>query len=332
MFQFPSSLRYDHAVFRPCGRSGLVLPPVSLGLWQNFGGIDSYETGRAVVRRAFDRGVTHFDLANNYGPPPGSAEESFGRLLATDLKPYRDELILSSKAGYVMGLGPYGDGGSRKYLLSSLDASLKRLGLDYVDIFYHHRPDRRTPLEESMTALADAVRSGRALYVGLSNYPADLAREAAGLLRAMGTPCLVHQPRYSMIDRTIEAGLLDTLEDVGAGCAIFSPLAQGLLTGKYLHDTPTDARMARGGTLPAERLTPALRTQLQALHAIAVRRGQSMAQMALAWALRDNRVTTALVGARTPTQLDELLDYAGAGPLAPGELSEIDAIMPAAIG
>jgi L-glyceraldehyde 3-phosphate reductase len=320
----PANDRYDGAVFRRCGQSGLMLPPLSLGLWQNFGGVDSYETGRAIVRRAFDRGVTHFDLANNYGPPPGSAEEAFGRMLATDLRPFRDELVISTKAGYGMWPGPYGDGGSRKYLLASLDASLRRLGLDYVDIFYHHRPDPQTPLDETIRALHHAVSSGRALYAGLSNYPPDLAREAMAMLRSLGTPCLVHQPRYSLLDRTIEAGLLDVLADAGCGCAVFSPLAQGLLTDKYLGDVPPDARMARGGTLPPSRLTPVIHTKLQALATIAAKRGQSLAQMALAWVLRDPRITTALVGARTVAQLDEVLDHAKAGPLAADELARVE--------
>jgi L-glyceraldehyde 3-phosphate reductase len=320
----PAPDRYDRAGFRRCGRSGLMLPPLSLGLWQNFGGVDAYETGRAIVRRAFDRGVTHFDLANNYGPPPGSAEEAFGRLLATDLRPFRDELVISTKAGYGMWPGPYGDGGSRKYLLASLDASLRRLSLDHVDIFYHHRPDPQTPLDETMRALNHAVSSGRALYAGLSNYPPDLAREAMAMLRSLGTPCLVHQPRYSLLDRTIEAGMLDALAEAGCGCAVFSPLAQGLLTDKYLGDVPPDARMARGGTLPPSRLTPVIHTKLQALARIAAERGQSLAQMALAWVLRDPRITTALVGARTVAQLDEVLDHAKAGPLAADELARVE--------
>jgi len=321
----PEASRYDHGAFRRCGRSGLVLPPVSLGLWQNFGGVDMFETGRAIVRRAFDQGVTHFDLANNYGPPPGSAEEAFGRMVAADLRPFRDELVVSSKAGFGMWPGPYGDGGSRKHLLSSLDASLRRMGLDYVDVFYHHRPDPATPLAESMGALHHAVRSGRALYAGLSNYPADLAAQAIAALAALGTPCLVHQGRYSLLDRAAEAGLLDVLGTSGVGFAAYSPLAQGLLTDKYLQSgVPPGARMARGGTLPAERLTDAVRAKLSRLASIAQPRGQSLAQLALAWVLRDPRVTTAIIGARTVPQLDELLQVMAADPISPEDSKRIE--------
>ncbi len=319
--------RYEAARFRRCGRSGIDLPPISLGLWQNFGGADAFETGRAVVRRAFDRGITHFDLANNYGPPYGSAEETFGRLLAGDLGPYRGELFVSTKAGYDMWPGPYGNWGSRKYLVASLDQSLRRLGLDYVDLFYHHRMDPRTPLAETMGALAQVVRQGKALYVGLSNYTPAATREAAALLAELGVPCLVHQPRYSMLDRTIEQELLDTLGELGIGCAVFSPLAQGLLTGKYLDGVPADARAAKARTLKAERLTPALVGQLRQLDALARRRGQSLAQMALAWALRDARVTTALVGARTVAQLDDSLAALDRAEFAAAELAEIDGIL-----
>lgn len=319
----PASARYDGAPFRRCGVSGLVLPPVSLGLWQNFGGVDPFETGRAIIRRAFDHGVTHFDLANNYGPPPGSAEEGFGRVMAADLHAVRDELVIATKAGYVMGPGPYGDGGSRKYLLASLDASLRRMGLAYVDVFYHHRPDPATPLEETATALEQAVRSGRALYVGLSNYPAALAVEMAGILRSLGTPCLIHQGRYSLLDRAAEGGLLDALAAAGIGFAAFSPLAQGLLTGKYRGSIPPDARMARPGTLPSERLTPELRGKLDRLAAIADVRGQSLAQLALSWVLCSRAVTTAVIGARTIGQLDELIGYQVAGPLGVQDLERI---------
>lgn len=309
MIYQPAVSRYDNAAFRRCGASGLTLPPLSLGLWQNFGGVDSFEAGRAIVRRAFDRGVTHFDLANNYGPPPGSAEEAFGRMMAADLHPFRDELVIATKAGYRMGPGPYGDGGSRKYLLASLDASLRRMGLAYVDVFYHHRPDPATPLTETADALHHAIRSGRALYAGLSNYPAGLAIEMAGLLQAMGTPCLIHQGRYSLLDRGAEDGLLDALAAAGIGFAAFSPLAQGMLTDKYRGGgVPTDARMARPGTLPPERLTPAVRGQIDQLAEVARRRGQSLAQLALSWVLRRDTVTTAVIGARTVGQLDELLD------------------------
>ncbi len=308
MTEFPSPTRYENASFRRCGRSGLQLPPISLGLWQNFGGIDVHETARAMVRRAFDRGVTHFDLANNYGPPPGSAEAGFGQMMAADLHPWRDELVISTKAGYGMWPGPYGDFGSRKYLVSSLDQSLRRMKLDYVDIFYHHRPDKLTPLIETMGALDHIVRQGKALYVGLSNYPPDLTREAAAILRELGTPCLIHQPRYSMLDRTAEDSLLDVLEEEGIGCATFSSLAQGLLTDKYLDGVPDDARMSRGTSLPPARLTNEVRHKLHELNAIASAGGRSLAQLALVWLLRDPRVTTAVVGARTVQQLDGTLD------------------------
>ncbi len=319
----PAPARYDGAPFRRCGASGLVLPPVSLGLWQNFGGVDPFETGRAIIRRAFDCGITHFDLANNYGPPPGSAEEGFGRVMAADLHSVRDELIIATKAGYVMGPGPYGDGGSRKYLLASLDASLRRMGLAYVDIFYHHRPDPATPLAETAAALDHAVRSGRALYIGLSNYPAALAVEMAGILQSLGTPCLIHQGRYSLLDRAAEGGLLDALAAAGIGFAAFSPLAQGLLTGKYRGSIPPDARMARPGTLPSERLTPELRGKLDRLAAIADVRGQSLAQLALSWVLRSRAVTTAVIGARTIGQLDELIGHQVTGPLGVQDLERI---------
>jgi L-glyceraldehyde 3-phosphate reductase len=330
MTDFPDPARYAATSYRRCGRSGLTLPPISLGLWQNFGGVNDFETGRAILRRAFDRGVTHFDLANNYGPPPGSAEEGFGRLMAQDLAPYRNELIISSKAGYMMWPGPYGDHGSRKYLVSSLDQSLVRMGLDYVDIFYHHRPDPLTPLEESMGALDHVVRQGKALYVGLSNYPPELTRQAAMILRNLGTPCVVHQPRYSMLDRTPEAGLLSVLDLEGIGCATFSSLAQGLLTDHYLTGVPRDARMTRGGSLPPSRLTEALRERLRQLNAIAASGGRSLAQLALVWLLRDPRVTTAIVGARTVAQLDGSLDALGNAVLTPDELSAITALLDAA--
>ena len=325
----PAADRYARpALYRRCGKSGVKLPLISLGLWHNFGGVDAFETGRAIVRRAFDLGVTHFDLANNYGPPPGSAEENFGKLLRLDLTAHRDELILSTKAGYTMWDGPYGDWGSRKYLLSSLDQSLKRMGLDYVDIFYSHRPDPETPLEETMGALAHAVRSGKALYVGLSNYrPADTAR-AAKMLRDLGSPCLIHQPRYSMFDRWIEPALLDVLGQEGIGCIPFSPLAQGLLTDRYLAGIPADARAGKPhGFLKADRITPEVLAKIQKLNAAAQSRGQSLAQMALAWVLRDPRVTTALIGASKVSQLEnnlaalENLDFASA------ELAQIDAIL-----
>jgi L-glyceraldehyde 3-phosphate reductase len=319
--------RYEQAPYRRCSRSGIVLPPISLGLWQNFGGVDVFETGRAMLRRAFDRGVTHFDLANNYGPPHGSAEENFGRILAADFRPWRDELIVSTKAGWRMWPGPYGDLGSRKYLVASLDRSLSRMGLDHVDIFYHHRPDPDTPLEETMGALDAVVRQGKALYVGVSQYPADLMRRAAAILRDLGTPCLIHQPSYSMLNRWIEPDLLATLDELGIGCIAFSPLAQGLLTAKYLNGIPADSRAARDFSLPQSRITPDLVAKLEKLNAIAERRGQSLAQMALAWVLRDPRVTSALIGARNVAQLDDSLDALKAPPLSPEELAAIDRVL-----
>ncbi len=325
----PAADRYARpALYRRCGKSGVKLPLISLGLWHNFGGVDAFETGRAIVRRAFDLGVTHFDLANNYGPPPGSAEENFGKLLRLDLAAHRDELIISTKAGYTMWPGPYGDWGSRKYLLSSLDQSLKRMGLDYVDIFYSHRPDPETPLEETMGALAHAVRSGKALYVGLSNYrPADTAR-AAKMLRDLGTPCLIHQPRYSMFDRWIEPQLLDVLGQEGIGCIPFSPLAQGLLTDRYLAGIPADARAGKAhGFLKADRITPEVLAKIQSLNAVAQARGQSLAQMALAWVLRDLRVTTALIGASKVSQLENNLAALDHLTFAAEELKHIEEIL-----
>jgi L-glyceraldehyde 3-phosphate reductase len=324
-----AATRYDTpSFFARCGRSGLLLPRLSLGLWHNFGGVDPFENGRAIVRRAFDLGVTHFDLANNYGPPPGSAEENFGRLLALDLAPYRDELIISTKAGYRMHPGPYGDWGSRKYLLSSLDASLKRMGLDYVDIFYHHRPDPNTPLEESMGALAHAVRSGKALYVGVSNYDAPTTARAAQILRDLGVPALIHQPCYNMFNRWIEPALLDVLEQEGMGCIPFSPLAQGLLTNRYLAGIPDDARAAKAhGFLKSDRITPEVLAKVQKLGALAQERGQSLAQLALAWVLRDPRVTTALIGASKISQLEDCVGAAANTHFGSEELARIDAIL-----
>ncbi|HEY0413049.1 MAG TPA: L-glyceraldehyde 3-phosphate reductase [Allosphingosinicella sp.] len=304
----PDAGRYDGRMpYRRCGRSGLDLPAVSLGLWQNFGGADIFETGRAILRRAFDLGVTHFDLANNYGPPYGSAEENFGRVMAADFRPYRDEMIVSTKAGYDMWPGPYGIGGSRKYLLASLDQSLTRMGLDYVDIFYSHRVDPTTPLEETMGALVQAYRQGKALYVGISSYSAELTREAQAILKGEGVPLLIHQPSYSMLNRWIEGGLLDALGEFGVGCIAFSPLAQGMLTDKYLHGVPEDARAAKGGSLSPRLLAEENLERIRALDAIAGNRGQSLAQMAIAWVLRDPRVTSALVGARTVAQLEDSL-------------------------
>ncbi|PWC48592.1 aldo/keto reductase [Azospirillum sp. TSA6c] len=316
--------RYGSMSYRRTGRSGLDLPAISLGLWQNFGGTDVFATGRAVLRRAFDRGVTHFDLANNYGPPPGSAEENFGRILATDFRPYRDEMVVSTKAGYEMWPGPYGNWGSRKYLVSSLDQSLTRMGLDYVDIFYSHRVDPRTPLEETMGALDHIVRQGKALYVGISSYSPEMTRRAVGILKQLGTPCLIHQPSYSMLNRWVEGGLLDTLDDLGMGCIAFSPLAQGMLTNKYLSGQPADARAAKGGSLRANFLSPENLERIRALDAIAKRRGQTLAQMAIAWVLRDPRVTSALIGARNVEQLDNSLDALNSLSFSPEELAEID--------
>lgn len=325
----PAPDRYSKpSVYRRCGRSGLKLPLISLGLWHNFGGVDVFENGRAIVRRAFDLGITHFDLANNYGPPPGSAEENFGKILRLDLAAHRDEIIVSTKAGYHMWAGPYGEWGSRKYLLSSLDQSLKRLGLDYVDIFYHHRPDPDTPLEESMGALAHAVRSGKALYVGLSNYKPEETARAAKILRELGAPALIHQPVYNMFNRWIEPALLDTLEAEGIGCIPFSPLAQGLLTNRYLAGIPEDARAAKAhGFLKADRITPETLAKVRKLNAIAQSRGQSLAQMALAWVLRDKRVTTALIGASKVTQLEDNFAALSTLDFGSDELAAIDAIL-----
>ena len=306
----PDPNRYDGRMpYRRCGRSGLDLPAVSLGLWQNFGGADVFETGRAMLRRAFDRGVTHFDLANNYGPPYGSAEENFGRWIAADFKSRRDELVISTKAGWDMWPGPYGQiGSSRKYLIASLDQSLARMGLDYVDIFYSHRVDPTTPVEETMGALADIHRQGKALYVGISSYSPELTRKAAAILAEHKVPLLIHQPSYSMLNRWVEGSLLDTLDDLGTGCIAFSPLAQGMLTTKYLDGVPEDARGAKGGSLAQTLITPENIDRVRALNDIAKARGQSLAQMAIAWVLRDPRVTSALIGARTVEQLDESLD------------------------
>jgi L-glyceraldehyde 3-phosphate reductase len=306
----PDPDRYDGRMpYRRCGRSGLDLPAISLGLWQNFGGADVFETGRAILRRAFDRGVTHFDLANNYGPPFGSAEENVGRVLATDLRAHRDELVISSKAGWDMWPGPYGGpSGSRKHVLASCDQSLKRMGLDYVDIFYSHRVDENTPLEETMGALAHLHRQGKALYVGISSHSPALTRRAAAILANEGVPLLIHQPSYSMLNRWIERELLDTLDDLGVGCIAFSPLAQGMLTDKYRNGVPQDARAAKGGSLNQRLLSEENLQRIRALGDIAQARGQTLAQMAIAWVLRDPRVTSALIGARTVAQLDDSLD------------------------
>lgn len=302
----PSETRYQTMRYNRCGNSGVKLPAVSLGLWHNFGGVDVYENARAIVLHAFDLGITHFDLANNYGPPPGSAEENFGRMLRTDLLPHRDELIISSKAGYGMWPGPYGDWGSRKYLVASVDQSLKRMGLDYVDIFYHHRPDPDTPLEETMGALDYIVRSGRALYAGISNYPADQARQAAQILRKLGTPCLIHQPKYHMFERWVENGLLGALTDEGVGCIAFSPLAQGLLTDRYLGGIPSDSRANKShGFLKPTAITDDKMAKVRRLNDMAHARGQTLAQMALAWILRHPIMTSVLIGASKISQVND---------------------------
>ncbi len=324
----PSPLRYDNQCeYRRCGRSGLKLPILSLGLWHNFGGVDTYETGRSMLRYAFDNGITHFDLANNYGPPPGSAEENFGSIYQKDFKPYRDELIISTKAGYLMWPCPYGEWGSRKYLLSSLDQSLKRMKLEYVDIFYSHRPDPETPLEETMMALDQAVRSGKALYAGISNYPADQTSEAAEILRRLGTPCLIHQPKYSMFERWVENGLLDTVEKEGIGVIAFSPLAQGLLTDRYLNNIPEGSRASKSwGFLKPEQVAPAI-TKAKALNDIALHRGQTLAQMAIAWLLKDPRVTSVLIGASSAKQLSDNLQSQKMLYFTSDELKAIEAIL-----
>ena len=317
--------RYDAMPYRRTGRSGLDLPAISLGLWQNFGGADVFETGRAILRRAFDLGVTHFDLANNYGPPYGSAEENFGKVMASDFAAHRDELILSTKAGWDMWPGPYGKvGGSRKYLIASCDQSLKRMGVDYVDIFYSHRVDPTTPLEETMGALAHLHRQGKALYVGISSYSPELTRQAAAILKAEGVPLLIHQPSYSMLNRWIEDGLLDTLDDLGVGCIAFSPLAQGMLTNKYLGGVPQDSRAAKAGSLGGHLLSADNLARIQALNEIASARGQSLAQMALAWVLRDPRITSALIGARTVAQLEDSLAALNTLSFTAEELAQID--------
>ena len=320
----PDAKRYDGVSFRRSGRSGIVLPPISVGLWQNFGGVNVFETGRAVIRRAFDRGVTHFDLANNYGPPYGSAEENFGEILRKDFRNHRNELLISTKAGWDMWPGPYGVGGSRKYLLASLDESLARMGLEYVDIFYSHRPSMDVPLEETMGALAHAVRQGKALYVGVSSYSPARTREAALILKREGIPLLIHQPSYSMLNRWVEKGLLDTLEELGIGCIAFSPLAQGLLTNKYVNGVPESSRAKDGLWFQKEFLSQENLERVRALNKIASDRGQSLAQMAIAWVLRDKRVTSALIGARNVEQLDDSLEALKQLHFTDDELSEID--------
>ena len=320
----PDPKRYEIAEFRRCGRFGLVLPPISVGLWQNFGGADVFETGRAVLRRAFDRGVTHFDLANNYGPPYGSAEETFGHIMHKDFGGLRNELVISTKAGWDMWPGPYGIGASRKYLLASLDESLKRMGLEYVDIFYAHRPWANCPLEETMGALATAVAQGKALYVGISSYGPERTREAAAILKSMGVPLLIHQPSYSILNRWVEQGVRSTLDELGAGCIAFSPMAQGLLTNKYLNGVPADSRASAEGSFLKEFLSDTNLGRVHSLNEIARQRGQTLAQMAIAWVLRDKRVTSALIGARNVEQLDNSLDALKKRDFSEAELKEID--------
>ena len=320
--------RYKEMKYNRVGRSGLLLPAISLGLWHNFGGIDSFENGRAMLQRAFDLGITHFDLANNYGPPPGSAEEMFGKILQTDFAPYRDELIISTKAGYHMWDGPYGEWGSKKYLIASLDQSLKRMGLDYVDIFYSHRPDPNTPLEETMGALDQIVRQGKALYVGISSYDAEQTAEAVKILNDLGTPLLIHQPRYSMFDRWIENGLQDVLQESGVGSIAFCPLEQGLLTNKYLSGIPTDSRAAKANTfLSEERVTEDVISKVKQLNEIAQNRGQNLAQMALSWVLREGRVTSALIGASKVSQIEENVAALNHLEFSNEELSQIERIL-----
>lgn len=320
--------RYKKTTYNRCGNSGLLLPAVSLGLWHNFGHVDDYDTAREVIFTAFDQGITHFDLANNYGPPPGSAEENFGKILRNDLSAYRDEMVISTKAGYLMWEGPYGEWGSRKYLLASLDQSLKRMGIDYVDIFYSHRFDPDTPLEETMGALATAVHQGKALYVGISNYDAETTQMAADILKSMGTPCLIHQPKYSMLERWVEKGLLDVLEKNGIGCIAYSPLAQGLLTNKYLHGVPEDSRAAKPhGFLQKSAITDELVRMLRKLNNMAQDRGQTLAQMALSWVLKDPRVTSVLVGARNKEQLLDSLKCLEKTEFTADELEVIDSYL-----
>lgn len=324
----PSETRYDNMRYNRCGRSGLKLPAISLGLWHNFGGADVFENARAMIQRAFDLGITHFDLANNYGPPYGSAEETFGKILQKDLASYRDELIISSKAGWDMWPGPYGNFGSRKYLIASLDQSLKRMGLDYVDIFYHHRPDPETPLEETLGALDHLVRSGKSLYVGISQYDAKLTQQAATILRRLGTPCLIHQPVYNMFNRWVEEGLLQALQEEGIGCIAFSPLAQGLLTDRYLQGIPADSRALKPKAyLRQDDVTTEKMEKVRKLQAIAQQRGQSMAQMAIAWVLRHSTMTSALIGASRVSQIEEIVAAQTNLSFSSEELTAIDDIL-----
>ena len=329
----PADIRYDAMTYERCGKSGVQLPAISLGLWHNFGGVDRFSNSRAMVLRAFDLGITHFDLANNYGPPPGSAETTFGRILRRDLASYRDELIVSTKAGWPMWPGPYGDWGSRKYLIASLDQSLRRMGLEYVDIFYHHRPDPDTPLEETMGALDHAVRSGKALYAGISSYSPEETRRAAHLLQTLGTACLIHQPNYSMFNRALEGGLLAVLGDLGIGCIVFSPLAQGLLTDRYLSGIPADSRAAKPhGFLKREQVTEDVLAQVRRLNQCARARGQTLAQMALAWVLRHREVTAALIGASRPGHIEDAVAALDKRVFSDDELRTIDRILAGNVG
>jgi L-glyceraldehyde 3-phosphate reductase len=324
----PNPNRYDNMIYHRCGKSGVKLPAISLGLWHNFGHVDRFSTSRKMIGRAFDLGITHFDLANNYGPPPGSAEENFGKIIKKDFLSHRDEMIVSSKAGYLMWPGPYGDWGSRKYLISSLDQSLRRMGLEYVDIFYHHRPDPETPLEETMQALDQIVRSGKALYAGISNYPADLTTQAAKILKSLGTPCLIHQAKYSMFNRWVENGLLQTLKKEGLGCIAFSPLAQGLLTNRYLDGIPDDSRAAKpNGFLKKEEVEKEKISMVRKLNTIALRRGQTMAQMALAWVLRHTEMTSVVIGASRISQIEDAVGTLQHLSFSKEEIKEIDAVL-----
>lgn len=327
----PYQHRYDKMVYNRCGKSGLLLPAISLGLWHNFGGVDSFENGRQIIRTAFDQGITHIDLANNYGPPPGSAEENFGAILRADFPGYlRDELVISTKAGWRMWQGPYGEFGSRKYLIASLDQSLKRMGLEYVDIFYSHRPDPDTPMEETMMALDQIVRSGKALYVGISSYDAQQSRDAFDILRSLGTPCLIHQPKYSMLERWVENGLLDVLEEYGVGCIPFSPLAQGLLTDKYLKGIPADSRASKAhGFLQLKEVSEQRVAQMRALNEIAAQRHQSLSQMALAWLLKDRRITSVLIGVSSAEQLQNNLGCLKQLDFTADELAAIEQVLAA---
>jgi L-glyceraldehyde 3-phosphate reductase len=328
MSHVPCNRRYDTMKYNYCGNSGLKLSAISLGLWHNFGDINNYENSRSMIRRAFDLGITHFDLANNYGPPPGSAEETFGRIVRDDFKVYRDEMVISTKAGYTMWPGPYGDFGSKKYLLASLDQSLERMGLEYVDIFYHHRPDPDTPLEETMGALDLIVRQGKALYIGISNYKPEQAKKAFQILKSLGTPCLIHQPRYSMLDRWVEDGLLELLEECGVGCIAFSPLGKGVLTNRYLHGIPEDSRVASQSTfLQSNDITEELISKVIMLNQIAEKRQQSMAQMALAWVLRHKQMTSVLIGASKSSQIDDCVGALAHLDFSREELEQIDKIL-----